>query len=295
MKLATFRYQNRVSWGVVTDRGVIDAGSALGDRFPTLRDALAGQALDEVKAVAAAGKNAIALDDVSFLPVIPNPDKIICAGVNYEEHRIETNRERTEKPTIFLRLPASQIGHGSAILRPPESVEFDYEGEIAVIIGKPGRRIAPEDAWSHIAGYAPYNDASIRDWQRHAGQWASGKNFPATGAFGPWMVTRDEIADGEELTLETRLNGKIMQKATTAMMIFDIPRLIEYASTFTPLLPGDVIATGTPGGVGVKRNPQVFMKAGDRVEVEITGLGKLVNFVEDEAVAPAGDHVQSPA
>lgn len=285
MRLATFRLLGKDTWGVVTDRGVVDIGRVLGDRFPTLRDALAADVLGEIAEIVAAGGDAVAFDQITFLPVIPNPDKIICAGVNYEEHRIETNRERTDQPTIFLRLAASQLGHDGTILLPPESTELDYEGEIAVIIGKGGRRISREAAWSHIAGYAPYNDASIRDWQRHTGQWASGKNFPATGAFGPWMVTRDEIGDGEEISLETRLNGQVMQRATTAMMIFDIPRLIEYASTFTHLLPGDVIATGTPGGVGVKRNPQVFMTHGDVVEVEVGKVGTLVNRIEREQVA----------
>lgn len=281
MKFASFTHNGTDSWGVVTDEGVVETGGELRGRFPTLRDAIAADALAEV-ANHAAARTPIPFDRITFLPVIPNPDKIICAGVNYEEHRIETNRERTDHPTIFLRLAASQTGHDAPILLPPESVELDYEGEIAVIIGKAGRRISREDAWSHVAGYAPYNDASIRDWQRHTGQWASGKNFPATGAFGPWMVTRDEIADGEEIPLETRLNGQVMQRATTAMMIFDIPRLIEYASTFTHLVPGDVIATGTPGGVGVKRTPQVFMKDGDTVEVEIGKVGTLINRVERE-------------
>ncbi len=281
MKFASFTHNGTDSWGVVTDEGVVETGGELRGRFPTLRDAIAADALAEVASHAAA-RTPIPFDRITFLPVIPNPDKIICAGVNYEEHRIETNRERTDHPTIFLRLAASQTGHDAPILLPPESVELDYEGEIAVIIGKAGRRISREDAWSHVAGYAPYNDASIRDWQRHTGQWASGKNFPATGAFGPWMVTRDEIADGEEIPLETRLNGQVMQRATTAMMIFDIPRLIEYASTFAHLVPGDVIATGTPGGVGVKRTPQVFMKDGDTVEVEIGKVGTLINRVERE-------------
>lgn len=285
MKLGTFVHQDQVSWGIVTDRGLIDAGKVMGDRFPTLREALAGNALDEVATLVAGARDVLSLDDVSLLPVIPNPDKIICAGVNYEEHRIETKRERTERPTVFLRLAASQVGHGGAILLPPESIELDYEGEIAIIIGKRGRRISREAAWSHIAGYAPYNDASIRDWQRHTGQWASGKNFPSTGAFGPWMVTRDEIGDGEELTVETRLNGQVVQHASTGMMIFDIPSLIEYASTFTELEPGDVIVTGTPGGVGVKRNPPLFMKDGDRVEVEVGKVGTLVNVVRLEQVA----------
>ncbi|MGB6120020.1 MAG: fumarylacetoacetate hydrolase family protein [Mesorhizobium sp.] len=283
MRLATYSQGGAAVWGIVTSDGVVDVGEEIRKRYPTLRDAIAANVLDE--AARSAKGPATPLDQVTFLPVIPNPDKIICAGVNYEEHRIETNRERTDHPTIFLRLAGSQVGHGGAILLPPESVELDYEGEIAVIIGKAGRRISRADAWSHIAGYAPYNDASIRDWQRHTGQWASGKNFVATGAFGPWMVTRDEIGDGEEISVETRLNGKVMQHATTAMMIFDIPRLIEYASTFTQLLPGDVIATGTPGGVGVKRSPQVFMTHGDTVEIEVGKVGTLINRVERETVA----------
>ena len=285
MKLATFRHEGRTSWGVVTDGGIVDAGKALGERFPTLRDAIAADALKEVEALATSDAETVPLDAVTFLPVIPNPDKILCAGVNYEEHRVETNREKTAQPTIFLRLAASQIGHGQPLLLPPESDQFDYEGEIAVVIGKAGRRIKQADAWAHVAGYAPYNDGSIRDWQRHTTQWTGGKNFAATGAFGPWMVTRGEIADGEELTLETRLNGKVMQKATTSMLIFDIPRLIEYVSIFTPLVPGDVIVTGTPGGVGVRRDPPVFMKDGDKVEIEIGKVGTLVNTVEREAGA----------
>lgn len=282
MKLATFRHEGRTSWGKVTDQDVIDAGRMLGDRFPTLRDALADESLDEVAKLIAGSEYTIPIEKISFLPVIPNPDKIVCVGLNYEEHRLETKREKTENPAVFLRLAASQLGHGEPILLPLESTELDYEGEIAVVIGKGGRRIAEEVAWSHVAGYAPYNDASIRDWQRHTTQWTGGKNFAATGAFGPWMVTRDEIGDGEELTLETRLNGQVMQKATTSMMIFGIPRLIGYVSTFIPLVPGDVIVTGTPGGVGLKRTPPLFMKPGDRIEVEVGKIGILANVVENE-------------
>jgi len=281
MKFATYSQDGATLWGVVKDDGVVDVGADFRQRYPTLRDAIAAGALEEA-AANAKGQPAIELDRVTFLPVIPNPDKIICAGVNYEEHRIETNRERTDHPTIFLRLAASQIGHGSDILLPPESSELDYEGEIAVIIGKGGRRVAREAAWSHVAGYAPYNDASIRDWQRHTSQWSGGKNFQATGAFGPWMVTRDEIGDGEEISLETRLNGQVMQRATTAMMIFDIPSLIAYSSIFTELVPGDVIVTGTPGGVGVRRDPKVFMKPGDTVEVEVGKVGTLTNRIARE-------------
>ena len=199
-----------------------------------------------------------------------------------EEHRLETGRDKTEKPTVFMRIADSQIGHQQPILVPIESHELDYEGEIAVVIGKQGRRISAADSWSHIAGYACYNDASVRDWQRHTTQFTPGKNFVATGGFGPWLVTRDEIKDGAELPLTTRLNGQVMQQATTAMMIFSIPELIAYVSTYTVLRPGDVIVTGTPGGVGMKRKPPVWMKDGDTVEVEVGGIGILRNPIRQE-------------
>jgi 2-keto-4-pentenoate hydratase/2-oxohepta-3-ene-1,7-dioic acid hydratase in catechol pathway len=281
MKLASFVLGGRPTWGTVVDGGVIDAGAALGGRFPTLRAALAAEALGEVRRYAEGRAPDATLADIAFLPVITDPDKIVCVGLNYEEHRIEANREKTEHPALFLRVPGSQVGHGQPILLPRESTSLDYEGEIAIVIGRRGRRIAAGDAWSYVAGYAPYNDGSIRDWQRHTTQWTAGKNFEATGGFGPWMVTRDEIADGEELTLETRLNGKVMQRATTEMMIFRIPNQIHYISSFITLLPGDVIVTGTPGGVGFKRNPPVFMKPGDRVEVEVSKVGVLMNTIAE--------------
>lgn len=180
---------------------------------------------------------------------------------------------------LFLRVAESQIGHLQPILLPAESSHLDYEGEIAIVIGEAGRRIQQADAWGYVAGYSAYNDGSIRDWQRHTIQFTAGKNFTGTGAFGPWMVTRDEIADGEELTLETRLNGQVMQRTTTEMMIFKIPELIAYISTFTSLQPGDVIVTGTPGGVGAKRVPPVWMKPGDTVEIEVGKVGVLVNSI----------------
>lgn len=282
MKLASFKYGDKSGWGVVRNEGVIDIASVSGGRLPTLRAALQANALEEVARLAATASPQAAISEVVFLPVIPNPDKIVCVGLNYEEHRIEANREKSATPALFLRVPGSQVGHGQSILLPPESNDLDYEGEIAVIIGRAGRRISETDSWSHIAGYSAYNDGSIRDWQRHGAQWTAGKNFAATGGFGPWMVTRDEIKDGELLTLETRLNGQVMQHATTDMMIFGIARLIQYISTFTALEPGDVIVTGTPGGVGLKRSPPVFMKPGDRVEVEVSKVGTLVNTVAAE-------------
>jgi 2-keto-4-pentenoate hydratase/2-oxohepta-3-ene-1,7-dioic acid hydratase in catechol pathway len=175
----------------------------------------------------------------------------------------------------------SQVGHKQPIIRPKESTHMDYEAEIAVIIGKPGRRISQKNAWDHIAGYSCYNDGSVRDWQRHTIQWTAGKNFHRTGAFGPWMVTADEIPPNTKMTLSCRLNGQEMQKATTEQMIFKIPKIIEYVSTWTELLPGDVLVTGTPGGVGARRTPPVWMKPGDKVEIEIDKVGILENGIAD--------------
>ena len=220
--------------------------------------------------------------DLTLLPVIPNPNKIVCVGLNYGEHVRETGREITEKPALFLRLSESQVAHGQDIIRPPESFKLDYEGEIAVIIGQGGRRISEADAWSHIAGYSCYNDGSVRDWQVATSQWTPGKNFWRTGGFGPWLVTADEIAPNQKMTLVTRLNGVELQRATTDMMIHSIPRQIAYISTFIPLEPGDVIVTGTPGGVGNKRTPQLFMKPGDVAEIEVDAIGILRNPVQDE-------------
>lgn len=281
MKLASYRTAKGSGYGVVREDGIVDLTRRLGKKYPDLRTLLAGRALPQAEKIAkAAKKTDIKLSKATFLPVIPNPGKIICVGLNYEEHRVETGRDKTESPALFIRLPESQVAHNQAIVMPPESAHLDYEGEIAVIIGKAGRRITEANSWKHIAGYACYNDGSIRDWQRHTLQWTAGKNFSRTGGFGPWMVTRGEIKDGEELTLETRLNGQVMQHATTEQMIHRIPRLINYISTFTTLEPGDVIVTGTPGGVGARRDPPVWMKAGDTVEIEVSKVGILVNTIK---------------
>lgn len=279
MKFLSYTHQGRASWGLATATGVIELATA---DIPDLKTAIATDALSRVARAAQGRPDTLAWHDIRFAPVIPNPDKIICIGHNYEEHRQETQRAKTDNPSVFLRVPASQTGHQYAIPVPPESTQLDFEGEIAVVIGKAGRRIAETEAWDHIAGYSVYNDASVRDWQWHTSQFAPGKNFAGTGAFGPWLVTRDEIADGEVLTLETRLNGQVVQKADTGMLIFSIPRLIAYVSTFTPLMPGDVIVTGTPGGVGAKRTPPLWMKPGDRVEVEVSKVGVLSNPIEAE-------------
>ena len=281
MKFLSYSFQNQASWGLATDTGVVSLHSA---QYPTLRSALVAGVLEQLGASAQGQPNTCTLAQIQYLPVITDPGKIICIGHNYEEHRVETERDKTENPTVFLRVADSQTGHLQPLLMPPESDHFDYEGEIAVVIGKGGRRIARDQAWEHVAGYSAYNDGSVRDWQRHTTQFTPGKNFVGTGAFGPVLVTRGEIADGEELNLTTRLNGQVMQHATTAMLIFPIPRLIEYVSTFTTLAPGDVIVSGTPGGVGARRKPPVWMKEGDLVEIEVSKIGVLSNRVEKEKI-----------
>jgi 2-keto-4-pentenoate hydratase/2-oxohepta-3-ene-1,7-dioic acid hydratase in catechol pathway len=283
MKLLSFERFGVPSFGALAGDRIVDLQPAFGGKYTDLKSLLAGEDLGAIRTAAEGQSGDLALTDITFLPVIPNPGKIWCCGLNYAEHVRETNREISEKPMFFLRFADSQVGHGQAITLPPESIQLDYEGEIAVIIGKPGRRITEADAWNHIAGYACYNDATIRDWQRHTQQWAPGKNFWRTGGFGPWMVTSDEIAPDALLTLITRLNGQEMQKATTAMMIHSIPRQIAYASTVAPLCAGDVIVTGTPGGVGARREPPVWMKPGDVVEIEVDRIGTLRNTIAAEA------------
>jgi 2-keto-4-pentenoate hydratase/2-oxohepta-3-ene-1,7-dioic acid hydratase in catechol pathway len=282
MKLASFTVAGRASYGVVEGDHVRDIGAVLGDRYPDLKAAIAAGALAAV-AEASAGSARYALAEVTLLPVIPNPGKIFCVGHNYETHRQETGRDKTEHPSIFTRFADSQVAHGAPILRPRVSTMLDFEGELAVVIGTGGRFIAAGEALAHVAGYACYNDASVRDWQWHTRQFTPGKNFPGTGSFGPWLVTADEIADPSLLSVTTRLNGEVVQSQPTADMLFPIPTIIEYLSAFTPLSPGDVIVSGTPGGVGAKRQPPLWMQAGDVVEVDIPGVGLLVNTVEDAA------------
>jgi len=281
MKFASFKIGNSSSWGVIEGEEAIDVGSLLRDCYPDLKSAIAADALPAARDATGNAKR-YPTAGITWLPVIPNPDKILCIGLNYETHRKETGRSEVEHPTVFGRFANSQTGHLANIIRPKLSHDLDFEGELAVIIGKPGRHIARSDAWSHIAGYACYNEGSVRDFQRHTHQFTPGKNFPGTGAFGPWMMTPDELGDVTPLRLQTRLNGQIVQDATIDQMIFDIPPQIEYCSSFTRLEPGDVIATGTPGGVGSRRTPPLWLKPGDIVEVEIDRLGTLRNGVADE-------------
>ena len=277
MKVISFEHQGRASYGVVGDGGVIDAGAALKERYATLRALLEGDALGELAAVAEGASALAALDEVSFLPVIPDPGKIILVGLNYESHRLETGRPESPYPSLFSRTAETLVGHGQPMVKPRVSDQLDFEGEFAIIIGRGGRDISEADALERIAGYSCLNDGSVRDWQRHTSQWLPGKNFVGTGGFGPWMVTSDELTDPTACTLITRLNGEEVQRGATDDFIYTIPFLMNYISTFTTLQPGDVISTGTPGGVGFAREPKLFMKAGDVIEVEISGIGTLTN------------------
>ena len=275
MRLASYRIGGESSFGIVSGSSILDLKRRTG--MHSLRELLANPTR-----IIETGTADWAIGDVTFEPVIPNPGKIICVGLNYHEHIVESGRAQPLKPVLFARYPGTQVGHDQPIVRPAVSAQLDFEGELAVVIGTRGRHIAVESALRHVAGYACYNDGSVRDWQAHTAQYLPGKNFLATGAFGPWLVTADEIPDPTTLTLETRLNGAVMQHATVDLMINPIPELIAYCSTFLPLEPGDVIVTGTPGGVGARRTPPVWMKPGDVVEVEVSTIGVLRNEIVEE-------------
>lgn len=286
MKLLSYIFQGKESWGAVADGGIVDLRKAL-PQYQTLADFIASADFARRDGIVAALKPELKLSEISYLPVIPRPEKIICAVRNYLDHHKEAvahgmDRQITEFPPIFLRVWRSQVGHMQPVIRPRVSTHLDWEGELAVVIGKAGRHIPESEAMGHVAGYSIYNDVSVRDYQRHAQQIAAGKNFVGTGPFGPWLVTTDEVPDPTRLKLETRVNGNIVQSSDTSHLIFSIQRLINYSSEIFDLVPGDVIATGTPAGVGFTRKPPMFLKAGDVVEVEIEKLGILSNPVVDE-------------
>ncbi len=279
MRLVSYRKNGVDGYGVVTgEDGIVDAGKRLG--LPSLRAVLAQGRLSDLKALADE-KPDCRLADVDLLPPIPDPEKILCVGLNYKSHVAETGREMPANPSLFGRFTNTLVADGKPIIRPKASSHLDYEGELAMVIGKRGRNIAEADALSHVAGYSCFNDGSLRDYQKHS--VTAGKNFQSTGGFGPWIVTADAIGDPAKLDLATRLNGQQVQHSNTALLIYSLPKIISYISEFTTLEPGDVIATGTPEGVGARRDPPLWMKAGDVVEVEIAGIGRLRNPVVDQA------------
>ncbi|MDE2333955.1 MAG: fumarylacetoacetate hydrolase family protein [Rhodospirillales bacterium] len=276
MKLMSFRdAAGRTGWGAVEGGTVADLTATA----PTLRAALAAGGAITVPASAPR----LDLAHLTWLPPVPDPEKIICVGLNYLSHILEGGREPPKMPTIFTRWANTQVGHLQPMIRPRASATFDFEGELAFVIGRRCRHVPEAEAMSVVAGYACYNDGSVREWQRHSTQFTPGKNFPGTGGFGPWLVTPDEAGDITRASLVTRLNGEEVQRATIDDLVFDVARLVAYCSTFTVLEPGDVVITGTTGGVGAYRKPPLWMKPGDIVEVEISGVGTLRNPVEDEA------------
>ncbi len=282
MRIASFRTAGVTRVGLVTDRGLVDvsARTGVGSVRALLQRDPGLQALRALPVGAVDFRH----DEVQWEPVIPDPGKILCVGINYLTHVRETGREVPKYPMLFTRFSDSQVGHGGALLRPRASERLDYEGELAVVIGRTARAVPAAAAWDFVAGYSAYNDGSVRDFQRHTTQFIPGKNFPCTGGFGPWLVTPDEFGSPADAVLTTRVNGQERQRAPVSDLIFDVPSLIAYCSSFTTLHPGDVLVTGTPGGVGFLREPPEYLRPGDLVEVDITGIGTLRNGVADEAL-----------
>ncbi len=283
MKLTSFLTENRHAYGMVTDSGVIDL-SRLSETPDNLCSALTDPGAEQLAVLGAGLTPDFALDEISYAPPITNPQKIICIGVNYVNRNEEYDDTALPPyPSVFLRTPGSLVGHLQSIVRPPESEQFDYEGEIAIVIGKPGRRITQDNAEAHIAGLTILQEGSVRDWMRH-GKFnvTQGKNFDRSGAVGPWLVTADEFDNYDNLTVTTRVNGEQRQHDTTANLLFSFSYLISYLSTFTGLQTGDIISTGTPTGAGARFDPPRFLVPGDEVAVEVPGIGLLRNTVVDE-------------
>lgn len=278
MRLVTYSRNGRTGIALKRDDGWAD----LGHIDP--HEVVTGSAEFHARAQAAEKAPRIELSSVDVLPPVPKPGKIICVGLNYSDHTAESPYEQPEYPTVFPRFATSLIADGAPIIRPRQSHELDYEGELAVVIGKAARHVSRENALSHVAGYSLFNDASIRDYQFKTPQWTVGKNFDGTGPFGPMLVTPEELPEGATgLAVETRLNGEVVQSGNTSDMLYGPADLISIISEAITLEPGDVIATGTPAGIGWARDPKLFMKPGDVVEIEIEGIGVLRNPVVDEA------------
>lgn len=281
MRWLSFERDGALSFGYVTSdgEGVVDVGART--EYGGLREVIEAGALAALPDQC--GDEAdLALQGITYAPTITDPRKILCVGLNYKAHQEETGRGGEGIPTIFTRFAAAQVAHNQPMIKPRESDTLDFEGEIAMIIGKGGRRISQAEAMDHVVGFSIYNDGSVREYQRHTSQFTPGKNFSATGGFGPWMMTLDEIGDISKMELTTRLNGEVMQNATADLLVHGFEELIEFCSTWIDLEPGDVIVTGTPGGVGAARNPPVFMQHGDEIEIEVSPIGKLFNPIVAE-------------
>ena len=283
MKFVSFLLKGSPKFGVSDGKNITDLTNKISGS-KTLKELISNNGITDAKKYAKENPGSININEIEFLPLIPNPGKIICVGLNYSDHVNEIGITLEKNPVIFLRVPQSQTAHKQIIQKPKVSNHLDYEGEMAVIMGNAGKHIEPKNALKHIVGYSCYNESTVRDWQQHTKQFTMGKNFEKTGSFGPYMVLAEEISDYKKLTIQTRLNDKVMQKASLSQLIFDIPTLISYISKAMPWQAGDVLVTGTPGGVGFKRNPPVYMKDGDKIEVEIKNVGILTNTIKDEIV-----------
>ncbi|MFM0045589.1 MULTISPECIES: fumarylacetoacetate hydrolase family protein [Paraburkholderia] len=282
MKLVSFSHNGRDSFGVCVGDRIVDIGRRYAGQFATLKDAIAGELFEVDFTVPAADAADPSIAEVRLLPPVPRPDKIICVGRNYRGHIAEAGLKLPDYPNLFVRLDNTLVAHGGALVRPQVSTSFDFEGELAVVIGKTARYVARDKALDYVFGYACFNDATLRDFQFDHSLTA-GKNFEATGGFGPWIATSDEVGDPRELALTTLVNGTEMQHGHLKDLIFDIPYLISYVSQITTLSPGDILATGTPDGVGFVRNPPVWLSPGDEVEVRISRVGALANSVISSA------------
>ena len=285
-RLATYAVNGEIEYGAVTDGGIVELSARFGDQYPTLREVIAGGALARL-AEDAAGRTADhPLDAITWLPPIPAPEKIICIGVNYPDRNAEykDGQEAPKFPSMFMRTPRSFVGHNTPLVRPRASAQLDYEGELVLVIGKAGRHIPETSALDHIAAVTLCNEGTIRDWVRHAKfNVTQGKNFDSTGSLGPWLVPYTDEAQIADIRLTTRVNGETRQDDRTSRLIFSFRYLINYISTFTTLVPGDVIVTGTPTGAGARFDPPRYLKPGDVIEVEAEGVGVLKNGVIDEA------------
>ena len=278
MKLATVKAGGQLRFGAIVDCGFIDLQTKFADRCVDLRDLLAKGLVTEAASLCKGAKADYLLSDIEFLPVNPRLDaRVFALGWSYRSHMAETGTDEHEFPVIFSKHPQAIVGHGQPLRYPAPSEKYDYEGEIAIVIGKSGRNIAPERVMDYIAGYSIFMDGSARDYQKHS--ITAGKNFDASSAFGPWLVTADEIPDPSKMELTTRLNGEVMQHSGFDKMAWELGFLLNYVSTICQLEPGDVISTGTPSGVGSRRDPPRFMKLGDTLEVEVSGIGTLRNKV----------------
>lgn len=286
-RIAAFRANGADRYGVVTEAGIVDLTPDFGARFKGLKEVVEAGALEELVRAAEGRAPAFCEEDVDYLIPVANPEKIICIGVNFPDRNAEYKDGSKEagRPSMFIRFPRSFTGHRGNLIRPPESEQLDYEGEVTIVIGKAGRRIAREDAYDHIAALTLCNEGTIRDWVRHAKfNVTQGKNWDSTGAIGPWLVPFRDAAQLDDIRLTTKVNGELRQEDRTGRMMYDFRYIVNYISTYTTLVPGDVIVCGTPTGAGARFDPPIWLKPGDVIEVEAEGIGVLRNGVADECL-----------